>query len=65
MNNLLNVKQMADKIGSTQGSIYAKVSAKQIPNWCIVKVGRRLLFDENAVDKWLESMRCGPLPATS
>lgn len=65
MKSLITVQRMAEKLCSTVGSIYAKVSAKQIPNWCIVKVGRRLLFDENAVDKWLESMRCGPLPATS
>lgn len=61
---LLTVKQMAEKLCSTVGSIYAKVSAKQIPEWCIVKVSKRLLFDEDAVNKWLESMRCGPLPAT-
>ena len=60
---LLSVKQMAEKLCSTVGSIYTKVSAKQIPEWCIVKVSKRLLFDEEAVNKWLESMRCGPLPA--
>lgn len=64
MKNLINVQQMADKLCSTAGSVYAKVSTRQIPGWCIVKVGKRVLFDEDAVNKWLESMRCGPLPAT-
>ena len=64
MKNLINVQQMANKLCSTAGSVYVKVSARQIPEWCIVKVGKRVLFDEDAVNKWLESMRCGPLPAT-
>lgn len=59
---LIDVTTMAEKLGSTVGSVYAKVSMRAIPQWCVVKIGKALRFDEEAVDKWLESLRQGPVP---
>ena len=61
----IDVNGMAKKLCSTKGSIYAQVSKRDIPRWCIVKRGQRILFDEEAVDRWLESSRLEPLPNPS
>lgn len=62
---LINVTQLAAKLSSTVGTIYAYVSMKKIiPGECIVKLGRAVRFDEEAVDKWLNSLRQNPLPST-
>ena len=61
----IDVNGMAKKLCSTKGSIYAQVSKRDIPRWCIVKRGQRILFDEDAVDKWLESFRLAAVPSPS
>lgn len=60
---LINVVEMSQKIKTTVGTVYAWVSMKRIPHWCIVKVGRSLKFDEMAVEKWLNGCRLAPIPA--
>lgn len=63
---LINVKQMAEKLCSTVGSIYTYVSTRQIiPVECVVKIGRSVRFDEEAVDRWLNSLKKEPLPSIS
>ena len=63
---LINVKQMAEKLCSTVGSIYPYVSTRQvIPVECVVKIGRSVRFDEEAVDRWLNSLKKEPLPSIS
>ncbi len=63
---LINVKQMAEKLCSTVGSIYTYVSTRQvIPVGCVVKIGRSVRFDEEAVDQWLNSLKKEPLPGIS
>lgn len=58
---VIDVKELAKKLCSTPGTVYAWKSMGVIPKWGIIKRGRRVLFDEEAVDKWLESMRQSPL----
>ena len=61
---LLNVEEMAQKIKSTVGTVYGWVSLKKIPEWCIVRPGRSLRFDNDKVNQWLNSLRAAPLPVT-
>ena len=60
---LINVTEMADKLKTTSGTIYAWVSSRKIPAWCIIKQSRSLKFDIEAVDRWLNSKRLAPLPS--
>ena len=60
---LLNVKDVANKLKSTTGTVYAWVSMHKIPSWCVIKHSKRLLFDEEAIDKWLNNSRLAPLPS--
>ncbi len=55
--NLITVNELADKIHSTIGTVYSWVSMRRIPATCIVKLGRKLLFDLDAVNQWLESCK--------
>ena len=52
---LLNVNEMADKLKSTVGTVYAWVSMRKIPSQCVIKIGRKLLFNLNEVNNWLQS----------
>lgn len=65
---LLTVKELAQKIRSTVGSVYSQKYDKTIPPWCVISIGnkkkQRLLFDEEAVEHWLNSCRLAPLPST-
>lgn len=62
---LINVKEMAVKLGTTVGTVYAYVSTRFIPAGCIIRWGKRgLRFDETAVNMWLNTLRRAPLPST-
>lgn len=52
---LLNVNEMADKLKSTVGTVYAWVSMRKIPSQCVIKIGRKLLFNLSEVNNWLQS----------
>ncbi len=56
---LLNVQEMAAKLKSTVGTVYAWVSMRKIPTDCVVKLGRKLLFDLDAVNQWLATCKRG------
>ena len=62
---LLTVEEMANHIRSTVGTVYAWVSMRRIPDPCVVKLGRKLLFDLTEVDKWLASCKAGRNPLMS
>jgi len=62
---LLDVEEMAEKIKSTVGTVYAWVSSRKIPEWCIVRPGRSLRFDKDKVNQWLNSLRVAPLPVVT
>ena len=54
---LINVQELADKLGSTVSTIYSWVSMHRIPSDCIVRIHRSLRFDAAAVDKWIDTQR--------
>ena len=56
---LLNVQEMANKLKSTVGTVYSWVSMRKIPTDCVVKLGRKLLFDLDAVNRWLANCKQG------
>lgn len=47
----LSVDACATYIGRTQDAIRGLVKRRQIPH---VKIGRRVQFDKEAVDKWVQ-----------
>lgn len=62
--NLITVEELAQKIHSTKGAIYTWVSMrKMIPTSCVVKLGRKLLFDLEGINDWLNNARLAPLPS--
>ena len=54
---LLNVEELAQYIHSTPATIYTWVSMKKIPDNCRVGISRRLLFDKECIDRWIDSCR--------
>lgn len=49
MNVLLTPEQVCKKLQIAKPTLYQLTRLKQIPH---AKVGRRLRFDEGAIDKW-------------
>ncbi|HYF56922.1 MAG TPA: helix-turn-helix domain-containing protein, partial [Salinarimonas sp.] len=50
-NNLLTADELASLLRTSRRAVYMMQLRKQIPG--AIKVGRRLLFDRKAVEKWL------------
>jgi excisionase family DNA binding protein len=48
---LLNVKELAARLGLAEYTVYEWVSEKRIP---YTKVGRRTMFDPAEIARWLE-----------
>lgn len=51
---LLGINEAAERIGIKLSTLYAWVHTRQIPYY---KIGRLVKFDENEIDRWLESKR--------
>ena len=51
---LITVKELADYISSTKGSIYQMLFRHEIPEQAVVKLGRAVRFDLKEIDKWIE-----------
>jgi len=51
---LITVKELADYISSTKGSIYQMLFKHMIPEQAVVKLGRAVRFDLKEIDKWIE-----------
>ena len=61
---LLTVKELAVYIGTTVGSIYTLTHMGKIPRECVVKLGRSLRFEREAIDAWINQQKpSGPSPA--
>jgi len=52
MNNMLNIKQASEKLKVKVSTLYAWVHFKKIP---YVKLGSKLAFREDLLDKFIES----------
>lgn len=48
----LNIDELAIYISSTKSTIYTKKCRNQIP---FTKIGRRLLFDVEEIDEWINN----------
>lgn len=56
-NRLINTKELADYIGSTEGSIRTWQCIGKIPqNWC-VRLGNAIRYDRVEVDKAIENCK--------
>lgn len=54
IDNLLTGEELSQKIRLTPGTIRVWVSQKKIPH---VKMGRKVLFDWNDIQPWLEEKK--------
>ena len=51
---LLSVKQVSDFLNVSKSSIYNYAKDKEIPT---IKIKGRLLFSQDALDKWIETKK--------
>lgn len=51
---LLNLVQMAERLGVSKHTLYRWVEEKQLP---YLRIGRQLRFEPDAIDAWLESRK--------
>ncbi len=54
----LTTKEVADYLGVSTGLVYTLVREKKIPS---VKLGRRILFKIDSVDRWLAQQEAAAL----
>lgn len=52
---LMTVAEVADLLRTSDRAIYAMVARAQLPG--VVRIGRRVLFDEAALLRWLDEKR--------
>ena len=52
---LLDVKQLALKICSTEKTIYTRICRGEFPKELYIKMGRKPLFIESRVEEWILS----------
>jgi len=57
MIKLLTIEELAIKLGISKGSLYNMTSKQAIP---FVKIGKRIRFDEQEIDKWVLNQSLGP-----
>ena len=62
MNRLLSVSEAAELLGVSVHTVYAWVGAGRIP---LVKLGRRTLFDPDALQHWVHECSRSGRPAES
>jgi excisionase family DNA binding protein len=56
MEDLLNIEELANKLGLEKSWIYAKTRTKKIPHR---KLGKYLRFSESEIEKWLDEKKQG------
>ncbi|MDO7485484.1 helix-turn-helix domain-containing protein [Peribacillus frigoritolerans] len=56
----LTTKEVADYLGISTGLVYTLVRERKIPS---VKLGRRILFKIDSVDRWLAQQESAALEA--
>lgn len=50
---LMNIEELSKYIATPKGSIYTMVCLRKFPPGCIVKIGRSLRFEKEAIDNWV------------
>lgn len=58
---LLNIREAADFLGLSPGTLYNMVSRRRIP---FIKVGARTMFKKADLDRWLEKHTVQPIDAS-
>jgi excisionase family DNA binding protein len=54
---LMNIEELSEYLGTPKGSIYTMVCLRKIPQECVIKIGRALRFEKDAIDKWINEKR--------
>jgi len=54
---LMNIRELSEYLGTSKGSIYTMVCLQKIPQSCVVKFGRALRFERDAIDKWVNQQK--------
>ena len=54
---MMDIHELANKLGVSVSGVYTWVSQEKIP---FVKIGRLVRFDANDIDKWLEEKKVKP-----
>jgi excisionase family DNA binding protein len=54
---LMNIKELSEYLATSKGSIYVQVHEGKIPPACIVKLGRALRFEREAINAWVDKQR--------
>ncbi len=57
MGQLIDIMELSKRLSIPTGTLYNWVSQKRIP---FVKIGRRVLFDLDEIEKWVEKMTVQP-----
>lgn len=57
---LMNIRQLSGYMAMPVATIYTWVCLRRVPASCIVRLGRSLRFDREAVDRWIEEQRVVP-----
>lgn len=59
---LLDVSGLSDYLALPRATIYTWVSMGKIPGEAIVRLGRALRFDRQAIDQWVERQKTSSTP---
>ena len=51
---LLNAAELAERLGTTKGNVYAMRSRGQLPT--PVRIGKRVRWRESDINEWLDSL---------
>ena len=51
---MMDINQLADKLGMSVSGVYTWVNQRKIP---FVKIGHLIRFDSNDIDQWLEEKK--------
>lgn len=54
---LLNAGELGEYLSLSRGSIYMMRFEGKIPAECVVRMGRALRFDREAINKWISEMK--------
>ena len=55
-NKLITVEEVAEYLRTTPGTVYTWKSMGIIPEKCVKKIGRKLLFIAKEIEAWLDSL---------
>lgn len=57
---LLNIDEVSAYLGIPKSSLYTQICTKTFPPELVTRLGRRLRFDKERLDAWVEKQRGTP-----